>query len=114
MMKRANGIQLIDSTDQGQVMDLKIDPVRNANGKIENGIVIGTTLRQNQALILIAQEGEFKYKPELGIGIEDMILSEVYLQYRHKIRQHFEIDGLSVNKLEVYEDKPFVIEADYN
>ena len=113
-MNKATGIQLIDSANQGQIMDIKIDPIRNADGKIENGLIIGSTLRQNQALILIAQEGEFKYKPELGIGIEDMILSEAYLQYRHKIRKHFEMDGLRVETLEVYENKPIVIEAYYN
>lgn len=111
---KGKGIQLSDHTDNGGIMDLKIDPVRDADGKITKGMVIGNTLEQNKALILIAHQGEFKFRPDLGVGIEDILLSADYLEFRHKIREHFSKDGLKATQVDVYENKPFKIVADYD
>lgn len=112
MVKRT-GIQLIDNNDEGVVMDTKIQPVYDAQGKILRGMVIGDTLEQNKALLLIAQQGELKFNPDIGVGILDMTLSEDYLVYRHKIQEHFAKDGLQASKVELYKNKPIVINADY-
>ena len=107
------GIQLNDSNDNGQIMDIKIDPVRDAEGKILRGLVVGSTLEQNKALILISQPGEIKFMPELGVGIGDMILSSEFLEYRHRVREHFAKDGLKIEVLQIYENKPFKVVANY-
>lgn len=112
-MAKDTGIQLIDNSDEGRIMDLKINPVRDASGKIVRGLVIGNTLQQNKAMILIAQQGDFKFRPDLGVGIEDLVQSEDYLEYRHRIREHFEKDGLNVTRLDLYPNKKIVIEAQY-
>lgn len=112
-MKRT-GIQLVDNNDEGTVMDVKIKPIRNASNKIISGLVIGDTLQQNKALILLAHQGEIKFKPDLGVGLEDILLSSDYLEYRHKIREHFAKDGLKTTTVELYENKPFKIIADYD
>lgn len=112
-MKRF-GIQLVDNNDEGTVLDLKINPIRNADNKIISGLVLGDTLEQNKALILMAHQGEIKFKPDLGVGIEDLLLSSDYLEYRHRIREHFAKDGLKVTTVDLYENKPFKIEADYD
>lgn len=112
-MKR-KGIQLVDNNDEGTVMDLKITPIRNASGKIISGLVVGDTLEQNKALILLAHQGEIKFKPDLGVGLQDMLLSSDYLEYRHKIREHFTKDGLKTTTVELYENKPFKIIAHYD
>jgi hypothetical protein len=59
-MAKDRGIQLIDSDDEGTVMDLKITPIRDINNKIISGLVIGNTLEQNKALILLANQGDIK------------------------------------------------------
>ena len=112
-MGKGTGILLNDTNDQGEILDLKIEPVRNASGKIISGLVVGNSLEQNKALLLITQPGEFKFRPDLGVGIEDLLLSNDFLEYRHKIRQEFEKDGLIVKRVDLFENKPVKIEADY-
>jgi hypothetical protein len=106
-------IQFIDNADQGTVLDLKIDPIRDVDGKIVSGVVIGNTLQQNKAFILLAQPNDFKANPTLGVGIEDLLLSSDLLEYRHKIRSHFAIDGLVISNLDLYSLDKIKIEAHY-
>ena len=96
-------IQVIDNADEGEVLDIKINPVRDADGKIVSGFVIGNTLQQNKAFILIAHPGDFKANPELGVGIEDITLSSELTEYRAKIREQFAVDGLKIDKLDMYD-----------
>lgn len=112
-MAKDKGIQLIDNYDDGEVLDLKIKVQRDASGRIVRGLVVGNTLEQNKALMLIGHQGDFKFRPDLGVGLEDIVQSEDYLEYRHRIREHFEIDGLTVTRLDLYEKKPLIIEAQY-
>jgi hypothetical protein len=107
------GIQYNDNNDNGEVLDLKVSVVRDASGKIMAGLVIGNTLEQNKASILIAHQGEFKFNPDLGVGLGDIALSSDYLEYRHKIREHFTKDGLVVETLDLFENKPLKIIANY-
>lgn len=107
------GIQLTDNKNLGDVLDLKVNVLRDASGKITEGLVVGDILEQNKALILIAHQGEFKFRPDLGVGLADILLSEDYLGYRHEIRSQFAKDGLIVETLDLYAGKPFKITADY-
>ena len=107
------GIQYNDNNDNGEVLDLKVSVVRDASGKIMAGLVIGNTLEQNKASILIAHQGDFKFNPDLGVGLGDIALSSDYLEYRHKIREHFAKDGLVVETLDLFENKPLKIIANY-
>ncbi|WP_271783864.1 hypothetical protein [Aquimarina algiphila] len=107
------GIQVIDHNDNGTLLDIKIDVVRNSSGKIEHGLVVNDTLQQNKAFLLMAHQGELKATPQLGVGFSDILLGTDLLEYRHKIREQFPIDGLQISKLTLYNNKPFEIEADY-
>ncbi len=111
---RNKGIQLLDSNDGGEIGDLKIQVKRDESGKIVQGIIVGETLEQNIALILISHQGEFKFNPDLGVGIGDLLLSSDYLVYRHRIREHLAKDRLNIKSLDLYENKPLKIEASYN
>jgi hypothetical protein len=111
-MKRT-GIQLIDNNDSGEVMDIKISPELDGDGKIVSGIVVGDTLEQNKALILIGHQGDFKFNPEIGVGLSDVLLGNDHLSFRHRIREHFAMDGLQVSQLDLYPKKPLKIIADY-
>jgi hypothetical protein len=110
---KTKGIQLTDSADSGILMDLKIKVVRNAENKITQGLVVGNTMNQNQALILIANPGEFKFMPTLGVAIDELILDDDYLRFRHRIREHFAKDGLKVKSVQLSEGKPLLIDASY-
>lgn len=112
-MPKAKGLQLNDNTSTGEILDLKIEVIKDAEGKITSGLIVGNTLQQNQALILITQPGENKFNPDLGVGIADMLLDHDYLNYRHRIREHYAKDGLIVTHLDLYENKPLRIDANY-
>lgn len=107
------GLQLIDNSDAGQIMDLKIVPVRDASNKIVSGFIIGPTKQQNISLMLLMHQGELKFRPDLGVGIQDIVLSEDYLVFRHRIREHLKKDNLIVTQVDLFENKPFKIDAEY-
>ena len=111
---KGRGVQLIDSNDEGTLMDIKVNPVRDADGKIVRGEVIGDTLQQNKALILIEHTGEIKWREDLGVGIGDLLLSDDYLEYRHTIRRELQKDGMKVTKVDLYENVPLNIVANYD
>lgn len=110
---KGKGIQLVDNNDAGTLMDVKVDVVRNASGKIIKGEVIGDTLQQNKALILITHKGEVKWRPDIGVGIGDLVLSDDYLEYRHIIRRELQKDGMNVTKVDLYENTPLKVDANY-
>lgn len=84
--------------------DLLID-----NGSIQTGV----TLQQNQSIILVAQKGELKEYPLLGVGISDMLHDEEdKLVWKRKIREEFNKDGMKVRHLTI-DDNSIKIEADY-
>lgn len=107
------GIQLADSSTGLQAIDLKIDVVRDADGLITQGMVIGDIMNQNQALILIANPGEFKFNPTIGVSIDEILLNDDYLRMRHRIREHLEKDGMKVKEIDFSQSKPLKINASY-
>ena len=78
-------------------VQLKFD----AEGKILSGLNLGDTLRQNQALILVLHQGELKERPEIGVGIEDMLLDNDILYWRSRIREQLELDNQNVDKVRI-------------
>ncbi len=106
-------IQVIDNEDEGTILDLKINPIRDANGKIVSGVVIGDTLEQNKAFLLLAHPNDFKANPTLGVGIEDAVLDSELLEFRHKIREQFAKDGLKITNLDLYNLQKVNIECSY-
>ncbi len=107
------GIQLTDSSTGLQNIDLKIDVVRNVDGLIMQGLVVGDTMNQNQAMIIIANPGEFKFNPTLGVAINELVLDDDYLRFRHRIREHLIKDGMKVKNVNFYPNQPLEIEATY-
>jgi len=94
--------------------ELKVQPERDATGKIVSGVLIGKTINQNTGLILISRKGEFKQEPVLGVGIEDILLDNDYLEWRRKIRINLELDEQRVNDIKFSSVDNLFIDADYN
>ena len=88
------GIQLID-------YDLDIKPVRDKNGRVTSGLVVGDILHQNQAIILSIRKGELKENPSVGVGLTDMLLTHDLAAIKNEIRQQLELDGQTVEKIVV-------------
>jgi hypothetical protein len=94
--------------------ELKIAAERDITGKIIKGAVIGNSLYQNTGLILICRKGEFKQIPALGVGIEDMLLDNDYLEWRRKIRINLELDDQTIRSVEFSGPDNLTIDAEYN
>ena len=94
-------------------IDLKIEVVRNPAGLIVQGIIIGDTMKQNQALILSAYPGDLHFSPTIGVGLADLLMDEDYLRFRHRIREHFAKDGLKTRSIDLSINKPLNIDAVY-
>jgi len=115
---KAYALQVVDhatTEETDAVLDLKIEPIRNSDGdgKIIQGLVIGNTLEQNKAFLLIAHPNDFKAIPTLGIGFSDILLDSNLLEYRHKIREQFARDGLKIKNLDLYSLDNVKIDAHY-
>ena len=91
--------------------DFQLD--NNGELKIINGdFVIADATLQHQHHIIIAQKGEYKEFPEIGVGIANMILDENPRKILTQIRRNFEYDGMKVNSLKFTENS-FEIDAPY-
>ena len=93
--------------------DLQVKPVRDTTGKIVSGLQVGNTLYQNQAIILICHQGEITEMPQLGVGIEDMLLDNDYLMWKRRIRLNMEMDLQKVNDVIFSKKEKLQIEASY-
>ncbi len=107
------GIQLEDSLNELEGIDLKINVFRDTDGFITQGLVFGDTLKQNQAMIIVANPGEFKFNPTLGVAIDELILDNDFLRMKHRIQEHLIKDGMKVKSIDFSEGKPLIIDASY-
>lgn len=94
--------------------DLKLSVQRDASGKITSGLMLGNTLYQNQALILMLQPGELKLNPIVGVGIENIVADNDVLAWRKNIRQQMELDGQKVKDISFDKDYQLKIDAAYH
>ena len=83
---------------------------------VNNGsMVIEDSTLQNQYVILVAQKGEFKEYPTLGVGISDMLGDDDVLEWKKRIREEFAKDDLKVNKIDLnLQTGKLEIDAKYN
>lgn len=100
-----NGIQLTDFAPTIRVR-------HDVQGKINSGLQVGDTLRQNQALILALNKGELKERPSVGCGIADMLMDHDPLYWRTLIREQLEMDRQKVNNIRIT-PKGIEIDATY-
>lgn len=88
------GIQLTDYEPQVVIK-------RDGLGLITQGLTIGDTLNQNQAIILAMHQGELKERPMMGVGISDMLLDNDPIYWRTKIKEQLEMDGEKVGSVKI-------------
>lgn len=88
------GIQLTDYEPQ-------INIKRDSLGQITQGLTLGETLQQNQAIILAMHQGEMKERPMMGVGISDMLLDNDPIYWRTKIKEQMGMDGQKVGRVKL-------------
>ncbi|WP_027380277.1 hypothetical protein [Chryseobacterium daeguense] len=63
--------------------------------------------------ILIANKGEFKKSPELGVGMELMLNSEDPMDFLIEAKKNLEHDGLKVKNISFTDQETLNIDAKY-
>lgn len=108
-MSKGFGIQVNEERN-----DLKVQVVRDADGRITRGLVIGDITQQNVAALLNIHPGEVKDTPTVGVGISDIALDNDMLFWRGKIRQALENEGLRIKQFTFNNPNAIYIDAGYS
>ena len=94
-------------------LDLQIDENYGlVTDPVGHDLRVGDTTLQNQALILLAQPGEWKEHPMVGCGIEGITNDEDSGQWRRLIREQLQRDGMTVRSIRFNPDN-IEIDAQY-
>lgn len=78
--------------------DLKLD----TNGDldiVDGDFVIGFSDNQHQEHILLANKGEFKEFPEIGVGIVQMLNDDDYTDLLIEAKKNLQYDGMEINNI---------------
>lgn len=105
------------SKDKGILLDengdLFIKPVRDVNGLILSGVVVGDVTVQNQQTILLAEKGEIKEHPTLGVGVTSFLDDDDPSELLREIRLNLTKDGQKVEFCGFNERGKLIINAGY-
>lgn len=89
MDKNRKGILLTEN------MELAVQVVRDSNGLITQGLVVGSCIDQEAFIVLTSRPGEIKEDPILGPGLTQFIRSKYNSsEIEMIIRQHFTRAGI--------------------
>lgn len=82
--------------------------------QIVNGdFVVAESTYQHQACLLMAEKGEYKQYPTIGVASKRYLESERPDNYAREIRQEFSADGMQVNSINIAENLELTIDAKY-
>jgi hypothetical protein len=96
-----------------EVFDIAIDST-NDIAIVGNDFAIAESTLQHQDDLLIAQPGDFKESPIIGVGIANWINEEITEQdVKSKITREFENDGMIISSLKVAGLNNIKISASY-
>ncbi len=93
-----------------------IDILTDENGDLsfKNGdLDIGFSDNQHQEHILIANKGEYKEFPELGVGIHQMIGDDDFISVLIETKKNLEYDGMKINNVKFEENGKLNIDGKY-
>lgn len=78
--------------------ELRIEVERDEKGLITQGMVIGNNMYQRCNFIIIAQKGEFKQAPTLGLGIDSYLKKTITphakQQFITELKSELSSDGI--------------------
>lgn len=92
--------------------DLFVQPVRDDDGRIIRGIVLGDITSQNQAMLVVAASGEFKAHPTTGVGAMEYLRDDNTEDFIAAVCSQLRGDGMTVISVSYSED--LKIDAGYD
>lgn len=79
------------------------------NGDIE----IGYSDNQHQEHILLANKGEYREFPELGVGIVQILDDDDYVSVLIEAKKNLEYDGMKISNIKFEENGNLTIDGKY-
>lgn len=76
-------------------------------------LVIGFSDNQHQEHILIANKGEYREFPELGVGITQMLDDDDYIPVLIEVKKNLEYDGMKINNVKFEQNGNLNIDGKY-
>lgn len=81
---------------------------------IKNGdFQIAYSDEQHQHHILLAEKGEYKEHPVVGVGIIQMLNNEQYTELMLEAKKQLEYDGMEIQNIRFKEDGKLIVEGNY-
>lgn len=78
--------------------DLQVTVKKDGNGLITQGLVLGNIDYQRCSFIIVAQKGEFKQVPSLGLGIDNYLKKTISAHEKQKfiteLKSELSSDGI--------------------
>jgi len=92
--------------------DIRLD--ENLDLQVQNGdFVIGETDKQNQQLIILANKGEWKEHPEVGVGIQNILSDENPNDVLIETKRQLEYDGMQIDNISLTAEGKLIIDGKY-
>ncbi len=86
----------------------------NLEPLVENGdFVIDESTYQHQKILLLADKGQFKAYPMVGVGAQRYLEGSNINDFAREIRQEFQRDGMVVRSLQIGENLEVQVDAIY-
>ncbi|RQO37954.1 hypothetical protein DBR39_13790 [Chryseobacterium sp. KBW03] len=90
------------------ILTEKLEPL------IENGdFIIDESTYQHQNILLLADKGQFKASPLVGVGAQRYLEGSNINDFAREIRQEFQRDGMVVRSLQIGADLKIQVDAIY-
>ncbi len=87
----------------------------NGDLLIKDGhFVIGESTGQHKKILLLAEKGDIRQYPFVGVGIQNSLEDDELADLGTQIQKQFELDGMKVRKIEVFEDGTIKENASYD
>lgn len=80
---------------------------------VNGDFAIGNTDNQNQKLIVIANKGEWKEFPEVGVGIQNILSDDDPTDVLIECKRQLEYDGMQIDDVSLTQDGKLIIDGNY-
>lgn len=79
----------------------------------DGDLVVGESDDQNKRLLLVCEKGSFKEFPATCVGASTFLESEDPAAFLREVRNQFQADGMTVNRVAFGDDGHLKVDASY-
>lgn len=95
------------------LLDETFDLIIEKEATDKGDFLIEESTKQHQALILMANKGEFKQSPLVGVGVSLYLEDDRLGAMKSELQQQLSLDGMTVDELRIFNDGRIFINASY-